>query len=135
MRGCVIQQQECFSLSEIVMIELYCCGPGLLFWQIATDIQLNFTQFPLRLPQSFVFKSTVVLEIRLYCCRISVQSFAESLQPNHSKELYCCDPGLLFWLLRTSSKINKEGSWVVPLQGFCTVHFIGCQRTSRPHDS
>ena len=25
-------QQECSKPSEIVMIELYCCGPGLLFW-------------------------------------------------------------------------------------------------------
>ena len=37
---------------------------------LATDIQNSKTSL-LRLPQSFVFKSTVVLEIRLFCCKIS----------------------------------------------------------------
>ena len=41
---------------------------------LATDIQNSKTTLHsslLRLPQSFVFKSTVVLEIRLHCCKIS----------------------------------------------------------------
>ena len=47
---------------------------------LATDIQnsktklLHSSNSLLRLPQSFVFKSTVVLEIRFYCCKISLQS-------------------------------------------------------------
>ena len=56
-----------------------------------------------------------------------VQGFAESLQQECSKptknvmiELYCCGPGLLFWLLLF--QIRKGlGSWVfkVLLQRFC----------------
>ena len=58
---------------------------------------------------------------------MSIQGFAESLQQECSKlaqnvmiELYCCGPGLLFWLLLF--QIRKGlGSWVfkVLLQRFC----------------
>ena len=32
-------QQECSKPAQSVMIELYCCGPGLLFWLLLFQIR------------------------------------------------------------------------------------------------
>ena len=76
----------------------------------------------------------IFLTTNLKC---TVQSFAESLQHECSKptqnvmiELYCCGPGLLFWLLLF--QIRKGlGSWVfkVLLQRFCKTLYSQFSKT------
>ena len=68
---------------------------------------------------SFVCIVTTTLTFAFYSLTTnlqnSVQSFAESLQQRMFQTgLYSCGPGLLFWLLLL---LNKEGSWVLGLQG------------------
>ena len=94
------RQQECSKPTQNVMIELYCCGPGLLFWLLSfqnkegswvfkvllqrfcktlySRLQKSCNrhpeqqkQSPLKAATKLVFKSTVVMEITLYCCKIS----------------------------------------------------------------
>ena len=86
------------------MIELYCCGPGLLFWLLFFQIRKGLG--------SWVFK---VLLQRF--CKTLYRIFATGMFQTSSK---CYDRAVLVWsrpIVLVTILPNKEGSWVLGLQG------------------